>query len=87
MSFNGVDVKYSSLPYPSCGGCQWPGFTVAQNFDHFACHETREAVTDPDLNAWFDRSGNEADDKCACSPGFGQQGEWSNQNSACVQTK
>jgi hypothetical protein len=93
FSFNGVDVKYSSLPYPSCGGCQWTGFTTAQNFDHFACHETREAVTDPDLNAWYDRSGNEADDKCAWSPapfidlGFGYQWEWSNQAHACVKTK
>src|SRR5262249_4293732 len=44
------DVKYSSMPYPSCGGCQSIGFTDAQNFDHFSCHETREAITDPDLN-------------------------------------
>jgi hypothetical protein len=87
------DIKYSSLPYPSCGGCQWTGFTVAQNFEHFACHETREAVTDPDGNAWFDRRGNEADDKCAWSPapflgtgGYGYQWEWSNAVSGCVQT-
>ena len=68
FSHNGTDVKYASLPYPSCGGCQWTGFTAAQNFEHFACHETREAVTDPDGNAWYDRRGNEADDKCAWSP-------------------
>jgi hypothetical protein len=78
------------MPYPSCGGCQSTGFTVAQNFDHFSCHETREAVTDEDLNAWYDRSGNEADDKCAWSPapftdgGFGYQYEWSNASSSCV---
>src|SRR5262245_25795885 len=65
FSYLGVDIKYASLPYPSCGGCQWPNWTSAQNFEHFACHETREAVTDPDGNAWFDRFGNEADDKCA----------------------
>src|SRR5215468_3124944 len=64
----GVDIKYASMPYPSCGGCQWTGFTDAQNFDHFATHETREAVTDADGTAWFDRQGNEADDKCAWSP-------------------
>jgi hypothetical protein len=87
------DIKYSSLPYPSCGGCQWPGFSTANNFEHFACHETRETVTDPDGNAWFDRRGNEADDKCAWSPapfigtgGFGYQWEWSNAVSGCVQT-
>jgi len=91
FSFNGVDVKYSSMPYPSCGGCQSTGFSVAQNFDHFSCHETREAVTDPDGTAWFDRRGNEADDKCAWSPapfldaGFGYQYEWSNSAGGCVQ--
>jgi hypothetical protein len=93
--FSGLnhDIKYASMPYPSCGGCQWTGFTVEQNFDHFSCHETREAATDPDLNAWYDRRGNEADDKCAWSPapfidaGFGYQWEWSNADSGCVQTK
>ena len=94
FAWTGHDVKYSSMPYPSCGGCQWPGWTTAQNFDHFACHETREAVTDPDLNAWYDRRGNEADDKCAWSPnpfigtgGYGYQYEWSNADGKCVQTK
>ncbi|HEV2064115.1 MAG TPA: hypothetical protein VGS00_06165 [Thermoanaerobaculia bacterium] len=89
-----IDVKYSSMPYPGCGGCHWTGFTVEQDFDHFACHETREAVTDPDGNAWFDRRGSEADDKCAWSPapfigtgGFGYQWEWSNAVSACVKTR
>ena len=93
FNYNGTDIKYSSLPYPSCGGCQWLGFTVAQNFEHFACHETREAVTDPDGTAWFDRRGNEADDKCAWSPapfigtgGYGYQWEWSNAVSGCIQT-
>jgi hypothetical protein len=27
-------------------------------------HETEEAITDPDLNAWFDSNGNEDADKC-----------------------
>ena len=93
FSYAGIDVKYSSMPYPSCGGCQWPGWTVAQNFDHFASHETREAVTDPDGTAWFDRQGNEADDKCAWSPspflanGYGYQYEWSNVAGGCVQSR
>ncbi|HZR11490.1 MAG TPA: hypothetical protein VFA79_23090 [Myxococcales bacterium] len=90
FSNGGRDIKYSAMPYPSCGGCQSAGFTAAQNFDHFSCHETREAVTDEDLNAWYDRRGNEADDKCAWSPapfidgGFGYQYEWSNAAGACV---
>jgi hypothetical protein len=91
FNYKGVNIKYASMPYPSCGGCKWSSWTVAQNFDHFACHETREAVTDADGNAWYDRRGYEADDKCAWSPapflegGFGYQYEWSNAAGACVQ--
>lgn len=90
FSDGGRDIKYASMPYPSCGGCQWTGWTTSQNFEHFACHETREAVTDPDGTGWWDRSGNEADDKCAWSPapfldsGFGYQYEWSNAARGCV---
>jgi len=93
FQYNGQDIKYASMPYPSCSGCQWPGWPAAQNFEHFACHETREAVTDPDGNAWYDRQGNEADDKCAWSPspfvvsGYGYQDEWSNLNGGCVPSR
>jgi len=89
---DGVDVKYSIEPYASCSGCQASGFSDAQNQMHFIIHETREAVSDPDLNAWYDRRGAEADDKCAWSPapfidqatGFGYQYEWSNSAGGCV---
>jgi hypothetical protein len=93
FAYAGKDVKYASMPYPSCGGCQWPGWTDAQNFEHFACHETREAATDPDGTAWYDRQGAEADDKCAWSPSpflvgdYGYQYEWSNLNRACIQSR
>jgi hypothetical protein len=87
-------VKYSIEPYPSCSGCQVAGWTDVQNQEHFVCHETREAVTDQQLNAWYDRSGNEADDKCAWSPapfigtgGYAYQYEWSNAAKACVKTR
>jgi hypothetical protein len=87
-------VKYSIEPYPSCGGCQVSGWNAAQNQEHFTTHETREAVTDPLLNAWYDRAGYEADDKCAWSPtpfigtgGFGYQYEWSNATKSCVKTR
>jgi hypothetical protein len=90
----GKNVKYSIEPWPGCSGCQVSGFTNAQNQEHFTCHETREAVTDALGNAWFDRSGNEADDKCAWSPtpfigtgGYGYQYEWSNANSGCIKTR
>jgi hypothetical protein len=102
FSSGSSDVKYASMPYPSCGGCQSSGFSTTQNFEHFISHETREAVTDPDGTAWWDRSGNEADDKCAWSPtpftdsstginqdgtAFAYQYEWSNANSGCVTTR
>jgi hypothetical protein len=90
-------VKYSIEPYPSCSGCQASGFTDIQNQEHFVCHETREAVTDPLGNAWYDVRGNEADDKCAWSPapftdgsdpttgsGYGYQYEWANNANGCV---
>jgi hypothetical protein len=91
---SGASVKkYSIEPYPSCGGCQVAGWTAVQNAEHFVCHETREAVTDP-VNAWWDGStGEEADDKCAWSPapfigtgGYGYQWEWSNLTSSCIKT-
>lgn len=102
FSYNLLDVKYASMPYPSCGGCQSSGFSTTQNFEHFISHETREAVTDEDGNAWYDHRGYEADDKCAWSPApftdsttgknydgtsFAYQYEWSNANSGCVKTK
>jgi hypothetical protein len=94
FSTGGHNARYSIEPYPSCGGCSVSGWTAAQNQEHFVCHETREAVTDPDGTTWWDRSGNEADDKCAWSPtpflgtgGFGYQYEWSNANSGCIKTR
>lgn len=102
FNYNNLDVKYASMPYPSCGGCQTSGFSTTQNFEHFISHETREAVTDEDGTAWYDRRGYEADDKCAWSPtpftdasagvnvdgsAFAFQYEWSNANSGCVKTR
>lgn len=91
----GQAVKYSIQPYPSCSGCVTSGFSDVQNQEHFISHETREAVTDPLGSTWYDRSGNEADDKCAWSPtpfvdgttGYAYQYEWSNANSGCIKSK
>ena len=89
-SSGGHTIKYSIEPYPSCSGCHASGFTTNQDAQHFACHETREAVTDP-VNAWWNgHTGYEADDQCAWSPapftdgGYGYQYEWSNSANACV---
>jgi len=90
----GKAVKYSIEPYPNCSGCSVSGWSAVQNQEHFVCHETREAVTDALGNAWFDRRGYEADDKCAWSPtpfvgtgGYSYQYEWSNATSSCVKTR
>jgi hypothetical protein len=40
------------------------GVGGADGIANVATHETEEAITDPDLNAWFDASGNEDADKC-----------------------
>jgi hypothetical protein len=95
-SYSGASgtVKYSIEPYPSCGGCSVSGWSAVQNAEHFICHETREAVTDP-VNGWWDgTTGEEADDKCAWSPtpfigtgGYAYQYEWSNANGGCVRTR
>ncbi len=69
---SGSDVKYSfvgnSDQCPS--GCEMQ--TVSPNGDSGAdgmanvmAHEAEEALTDPDLNAWYDSSGQENADKCA----------------------
>jgi hypothetical protein len=93
FSSGGSDIKYSIEPYPSCSGCKVSGWSDVQNQEHFTCHETREAVTDPTGSTWFDSSGAEADDKCAWSPtpfldgSYGYQYEWSNANSGCIKTR
>jgi hypothetical protein len=89
----GKNVKYSIEPWAGCSGCQ--AFNdPSLDQEHYVCHETREAVTDALGNAWFDRQGNEADDKCAWTPapfigtgGFGYQYEWSNAVSGCVKIR
>jgi hypothetical protein len=85
---------YAIEPYASCSGCKVSGWSDAMNVEHFICHETREAATDP-VNGWWDgTTGDEADDKCAWSPtpfigtgGYGYQYEWSNADNGCVKTK
>jgi hypothetical protein len=84
-------VIYSIQPYPSCSGCTVSGWSDVQDQEHFFCHESREAATDP-VNGWWDSTtGEEADDKCAWSPspfigtnGYTCQYEWSNRARGCV---
>jgi hypothetical protein len=85
FAYNGQDIKYAVFPYPDCRGCSLPGKAVTDMLTIVTSHEIREAVTDPDLNAWFDAAGDEADDKCAwhnlyqtAKGGFWVQPEYSN---------
>jgi hypothetical protein len=85
FSYGGVDIKYAVFPYTDCRACSMPGKQVIDILTIVTSHEIREAVTDPDLNAWYDAAGYEADDKCAwhnlyqtAGTGYWVQPEYSN---------
>jgi hypothetical protein len=85
MNYRGANIKYAVFPYLDCPACSLSGKSVADMLTIVTSHEIREAVTDPLLNAWFDGSGYEADDKCAWhnlyqvnDGGFWVQPEYSN---------
>lgn len=87
----GLHVKYAVYPYNNCSGCSLTGKTVVDMQTIVTSHEIREAVTDPSDagNAWYDRAGYEADDKCAWHnlyqmSGYWVQPEYSNSNRGCV---
>ncbi len=71
-SLNGTDIKYSFVGNPDrCpSACEWQttspnGDSGADGMASVMAHETEEAISDPDLNAWYDSSGAENADKCA----------------------
>jgi hypothetical protein len=73
---DGADIKYGFIGNPdrcpaSCAsGLASPnGNAGADGMASIIAHETEEAITDPDLNAWFDRRGYENADKCAWTYG------------------
>jgi phosphate-induced protein 1 len=72
FSSSGRDVKYAVMPrdYDLPSACS--ALNGSPNNDAAAdaevntlAHETEETTTDEDLNAWYDRRGNENADKCA----------------------
>lgn len=74
-TINGSDIKYAYIGnVDKCpNGCEIqatgpnspaPGVGGIDGIANVLTHETEEAITDPDLNAWFDASGNEDADKC-----------------------
>jgi hypothetical protein len=71
-TISGSDIKYAfvgdSTRCPA--SCQQQntgpnGVTGGDGMASILAHELEEAVSDPDLNAWYDRRGNENADKCA----------------------
>jgi hypothetical protein len=71
-TISGSDIKYSFFGNPnrcpSACEAQSPGpngNTGADGMASIIAHELEEAVTDPDLNAWYDHRGYESADKCA----------------------
>lgn len=71
-TISGVDIKYSFVGNPDrCpSACEAQsvgpnGNAGADGMASIIAHELSEAVSDPDLNAWFDRRGEENGDKCA----------------------
>jgi hypothetical protein len=67
FTYGNSRIKYAVFPYPDCSGCKLSNLTVADMLTIIGSHEIREAATDPgdSGNAWYDRRGYEADDKCA----------------------
>lgn len=68
----GQDIKYSFVGNPDrCpSACEAQttspnGNAGADGMASILAHELEEAVTDPDLNAWYDTQGKENADKCA----------------------
>ena len=71
-TINGKDVKYSFVGNPDqCpSACAMQttspnGNAGADGMASIIAHESEEAISDPDLNAWYDRRGEENADKCA----------------------
>jgi hypothetical protein len=71
-TISGSDIKYSFVGNPDRCPSACADQTVGPNGNAGAdgmasivAHELEEAVTDPDLNAWYDTRGAENADKCA----------------------
>lgn len=71
-TISGSDIKYSFVGNPArcpsacTNGTPSPNGNIgADGMASIIAHELEEAVTDPDLNAWYDSRGAENADKCA----------------------
>jgi hypothetical protein len=71
-TINGSDIKYSFVGNPDRCPSACEAQTISPNNDsggdgmiNIVAHELEEAISDPDLNAWWDNFGAENADKCA----------------------
>jgi len=71
-TISGSDIKYSFVGNPDRCSSACEAQTISPNGDSGAdgmasimAHESEEAISDPDLNAWYDNTGQENADKCA----------------------
>ncbi len=72
-NINGANIKYAFVgdaAGPSLGNCAAQstspnGDAAADAMVSVMAHELEETISDPNLNAWYDSSGNENADKCA----------------------
>ena len=79
-TISGADIKYSFVGNPDrCpSACEEQSASSPNNnpgadgMVSIIAHENEEAATDPDLNAWYDRRGQENADKCAWTFGTTQ---------------
>ena len=69
---SGQDIKYSFIGNPDrcAGSCEAQIDSPNQNSGadglvNIMSHELEEAITDPDVNAWYMSNGNENADACA----------------------
>jgi serine protease len=90
-------VAFTNLPYIPDAGAGCGANSVSGVLDGVTIvggHEQAEVETDPQLNAWYDGSGNEIGDKCAwlnlelnpAAGGFPTQPLWSNAITGCAQS-
>ena len=71
-TINGKDIKFAFVGNPArclsaCAAQSTSpnGNPGADGMASIIAHESEESISDPDLNAWYDSSGNENADKCA----------------------
>jgi hypothetical protein len=100
---NGQTIAVAYIPnLKNVRGCNPGNLFGANSFSegtradvNVMAHELSEALTDPELNAWFDSQGNEIGDKCAWNFAsavtlfngsvWQLQEEWSNTINGCAQ--